>query len=634
MCWTKRLILGCALALLLTASFAQQTGMVEDGGTQVRWTYQPLSAAPQDRGLGVLDLKVVDATTQSPVRYKPGQLAGWLQRGRGALSDSELACSDKVRALASQGIGRKAEIDLNGWRLLTFNTDRTIAFINPFVGLNNAKLESIVQLPGDVDTWVYQPQRLQLWVHASDGDKGQLLRVDTHRREITRRLPSLGGETSLAVDSDGSHVWLMSPVRQRLGVVAGARDESSLLNTSATGLQGGVSAPDGGIYTWHNTGSYLRFWQIDNAGKPQQLRQWRMPDQVVAARWSAQAQRLLVAMRGGEFAWINPQTEGETPERVVRMTPAGAQLSAMDLFDDGRRALWLDSTAGRAGAMDVGTARELASTDVTQAADTILFTDGFAYLHSTAGANATLLSLADLRAGRAQPVLITTGSASADAPAGRRLAKDPSQRGVLVANPADGVVYQYGEGMMAPIGSYSNYRRSALGVMVLDTSLTEVGPGHYRAALRNEQGGAYELVVSGVGPRMAVCSTLQLTAAADTGGNKVSTPRVTVALQDLRPSAPSAGAGMLTQQIRVRLKQENESNQSQELRGVADLILLVFDRQSGWQRRVNLKELEPGLYSGLVDIPKAGSYDWLVSSASQELPFHAGRLGRHEVLQP
>ncbi len=612
---------------------AQQSGQMQDGGTVVRWSYQPLSDAPSDSVLGVLDLHLQDAITQTPLRYKAGQLAAWLQRGRGALSDAELACSDKVRALASQGIGRRAEIDLNGWRLVTLNADRTIAFINPFVGLNNAKLESIVQLAGDIDSWVHQPKRLQLWVHTQQGITGELAKLDTHRREITHRVGTVGGASSLVLDADGSRVWLVSTQQQQLSAMDAAAQTATLQTTPAAGMLGAVAAPQHGIYSWHQNPSRLVFWQTDKSGVPQKMRQWSLPDQPVAARWGNQAQRLLVALHGGELVWINPDSTADQPERVVRIAPEDTGISSIEVFDDGRRAVWLNAKTSRAGMVDVATARNLVLPDIAPLADTIAFTDGFAYLHSTASAAATLFSLADLRAGRAQPVQVSTGSPANQASAGVRVASDPSQRGLLVANPVDGVVYQYGEGMMAPIGSYSNYRRSAVGVMVLDTSLSEVGPGHYRAALRSDKGGSYELVVSAVGPRMAACTALQLPAA-QTALTKVSAPRVVAVLQDLRSAAGQANAPTLLHQVRVRLQREDETRQTSALGGVGDLVLLVFDRRNGWQQRISLKEVAPGIYGANVQLPNAGTYDWLVSSASQELPFHAGRLGQHEVGLP
>ena len=44
---------------------------------------------------------------------------------------------------------------------------------------------------------------------------------------------------------------------------------------------------------------------------------------------------------------------------------------------------------------------------------------------------------------------------------------------MLVANPADKMIYYYTEGMAAPMGSFQNYRRDPKALLVLDNSLRE-----------------------------------------------------------------------------------------------------------------------------------------------------------------
>ena len=628
---------GCRLLALLlmagAASFAalattDQSGTTEDGDAKVHWEYRPLSAESADQGLGILDIEIADKDSRQPVRYQAKQLAAWLQPHRNALSDSEPACNDQVRMLTSQGVGQRAEVDLNGWRLLTLNTDRTLAFINPFVGINNAKLESIVTLPGDADHWVSEPRRLQLWVHTRDGEKGALVRIDTQRRTINLTLPTPPGPAALVLDGDGRHLWVISPDAQQIGVVDGNQAIMPLQSRAASGVAGAVPANGAGVFAWLNTEPAIQLWQTERAGSARMERQWRLPAFAVAARWSAQSQRLLVATAGGNLAWIDPAKPVTSPERTLHVGPPDTHISDFRLFDEGRRLLWLDTQAARAGAVDVASGRELLITSVVQGVDSFAFTDGFAYVHSNRNARATLLSLADIRSGRVQPVEITTGSPSPDPPPGDRVVADPGGSGVLIANPADGVVYQYAEGMMAPAGSYSNYRRSALGIMTLNSGLTEVAPGHFRAAIRNQRGGPHQLIVSGLEPRLAACAWLNLPAPPANVLASDDPPRVRASLAELLP------AGELSRRVRVNLHREDPGEDAQPLSGVKDLTLLVFDRRTAWQGRFPMQEHGPGHYEATVQLPRAGRFDWLVSSTGQNLPFDAGRLGSHEVLSP
>ena len=50
---------------------------------------------------------------------------------------------------------------------------------------------------------------------------------------------------------------------------------------------------------------------------------------------------------------------------------------------------------------------------------------------------------------------------------------------MLVANPADKMIYYYTEGMAAPMGSFQNYKRDPRALLVLDNSLRETERGVY-----------------------------------------------------------------------------------------------------------------------------------------------------------
>ena len=47
---------------------------------------------------------------------------------------------------------------------------------------------------------------------------------------------------------------------------------------------------------------------------------------------------------------------------------------------------------------------------------------------------------------------------------------------MLVANPADKMIYFYAEGMAAPMGSFQNYRRDPKALLVLENGLRESEP--------------------------------------------------------------------------------------------------------------------------------------------------------------
>lgn len=615
--------------------WAASNGSQEDAGLKLEWQYQASPVQDPETSLGLLDIKLSDSLSGRSQNYEAKQLAAWIIPKTTNQQDEKLSCPDKVRQLSSLGLGQRAEIDLNGWRLVTMNSDRSLAFINPFVGLNNAKLESIVPLPGDIDDWLTVPQHLKLWVHVHTANDSQLLSIDTHRRQISQRINTPAGSGKIILDHH--YLWIVSPAAQTLSAVDTYQTDSNIKSISTPEIAGAIAAEQGGLYSWPNNATLLQYWQSNANGQPKLVRQWSLPQQALSSAWSQHAKRLIISLAGGRFAWIDPAKPSQNVERTVALSSKDIHISDFQLFDAGRRLLWLDAQAAKAGVIDIASGRELITIPVAASADNIAFSEHYAYIHSTAQARATLLSLANIGSGKAETIEITTGQPSPEPATGKRIIADPGQQGLLVANPSDGVIYQYAEGMMAPMGSFSNYRRSALGLIILDKGLAEISPGHYRVPIRHQQGGLHELIVSGLNPKFHVCSTLNLPEPQNPA-QPLKESTITASLESLEAVGNPLD---LTRLVRVHLQQRLTKQsinpaklKQQNFSGVQDLTLLVFDRRNAWQQRLTLTEAETGIYSATVKLPRSGPFDWHVASNALNLDFNAGKLGRYEVKQP
>ena len=606
------------LALASAAAAADRavgSGRVDDAGVQLRWHYEPLDDAD---GLGRLSLELRERASGSPLRYAPGQLAAWLQRQRPALSEGELSCRDRVKSLVSTGIGRRADVDLNTYRVLTLNADHTLAVINPFVALNNAKLESIVPLPGAPLGWVQLPARGQVWVLLA-GAPLRVAAVDLQRRRVTRTL-ALGGDAepqaTLAADAGAQRLWVALPAAGRIATLDLAERQGGWRLSEAPGVRavhrvemGAASA----IFSAHDDGRLVR-WTAGGDGPPRREREWRLPQPARGLAYSRLARRL-VAHDGQAVLSIDPLG----PE--VRRLALGHPVGDLVLVDEGRYAI--AAGGDRMSMLDLASgtvhARSSAVADVRH----LVLTSRFAYAIGAAQTAATLWALADLRAGRVQPAQVLLGSArepAGDAPPLARAVVAPGGAGLLVAHGGDQLVYQYSEGMMAPIGSYSNYRRRPLALDLLDLAPREVAPGRYEVTVRYEVGGPHQLVVSGANPRFAVCDRLALAPTADRA------PREAPAPPRARLLADAAGP---TGQRRILLALDEPADTGAATRplvDVPDLTLLLFDKRSGWQQRARLRPQAPGRYEALVAVPAGARYQLFVGSAARDLPFARGRV--------
>ena len=142
--------------------------------------------------------------------------------------------------------------------------------------------------------------------------------------------------------------------------------------------------------------------------------------------------------------------------------------------------------------------------------------------------------------------------------------------------------------------------------------------------MRYDTGGAHHLIVSGAGPRFVGCDRVALPLTAGQA-ERDAAPELKARLVEDKPLADTQ------RRIVVALSEQPPGGRSQPLTRVGDLTLLMFDKRSGWQRRVHLGELGPagdaaGRYAAEVSVPRGVAYDMFVGSVSRDLPFVRGRV--------
>src|SRR5690606_29931530 len=186
--------------------------------------------------------------------------------------------------------------------------------------------------------------------------------------------------------------------------------------------------------------------------------------------------------------------------------------------------------------------------------------------------------------------------------------------GVLQANPGDGRIYRYAEGMMVPVGSFSNYRRQARALLVLDTSLVERSPGRFETSTRIERAGRYDLVVRNLRPSVTACFVVEANGAPQQELLAV-VPKV--ALLSMEPKGP--------QTAEVAFSLADAAGQPLD---TADVRLLAVQWRGTAQLRVSAQRVGPGRYTAtLIGLP-AAAFDLMVQAPALELAFDQGRLGR------
>ena len=607
-------LLGVVLAVSCAATEAQTvkagatpaSSRTEQGGVAVAFDY-----VPGGDGTGLARLTLSDARTGRGI--EGARPAAWLLARRSEHVAAESSCEDKARGLMAGSLGFRPDADLNGYRLLTLNHDNTVAFINPLVSLKNTQLESIVQLPATGHDWLLAPRTQRLVVSLREA--GAVALIDTITRQLVATVPTGAGSqpTRLALDPDGQRVWVgldgsgevlaidlrSARILGRTGVGKGlhtlvATEQSALLFVT-NAQSNSVSLVDRA--TLHTVA------EVPVGETP------------VASAWSAAAQQLAVlSVNSGSLALLDPVSR-----QVQASVPLARGALALGLFDEGRRAMVLNSRDDTLTLLDLAGAQQLAVRKLPARPDQLSFSRDFAYVRSQSTSAMQVIALAQAREGKLDGVAVPMGRRAPDeAPDAINVASvfaaAPEGNGVLLANPGDGSIYRYAQGLMVPVNSHSNYRRQARGLLVLDSSLSERAPGRFEAATRIAQSGRYDVVVRNLRPAVTACFTVSVAGAKPA---------------EAAPAAPKPRLLALRRHgsdgIEIDFMLVSTTTPAP---ADSEVAFLLVQRTGTWQGRTWAQPLGNGKYRAHLRGVPPGSFEALVEVPMLRIAFADGRLGR------
>ncbi|MDR4516896.1 MAG: YncE family protein [Nitrosomonas sp.] len=576
------------------------------------------AAEPDQPGLGLASIAIKDSI--SGRAYTDGRPLAWIVSRQGLYDSGELSCDIRAKQLMSGNISLRADIDLNTYRIVTLNHDRTVAFINPFVALNNAKLESIVPLPGDGFDWTYSPKLQRIFVTLRDQDSVAV--IDTASRKLIRTVTFDAGDrpARIMLDEERQVLWIGLDGRAEIAVIELTANQD-VTNPKIVRIPVGT-----GLHTLAISDDRQWVFAINpqadtvsviNAISKQHLHEIDVPGTPLVAGWSALAQRLAVITANIPNLLLVDPGSGEITT-TIKLEEAGQALA---LFDDGRYALVANIKNSTVTLVDLAMGTAKKTIQVAAGPDQIVLSAEYAYVRGQNSNNVSVINLREAARGRLQAAQVQMGrlapnAVSEEIGVAPMIVPVPEGNGVIAANAADGMLYQYTEGLMAPSGSFSNYRRKARAVMIMDYGLTEDDAGVYAAPVNFPSAGTYEVIVKSLSPAVTACLP------------------IVVRMPDSKPEERinSVHAVLLNESATLVKKQHTfrigvKDSRQQEINGITDGILLVFHRTTGWQTRLVLREEEAGIYAASAQLPYPGRYELLVSVPSHKLDFTLGRIG-------
>ena len=593
----------------------------EQNGLAIELTVAPLNSASGTGKeltagqLATVRVALMDARSGSPVvGIRP---KGWMTGRPSEMAADEVTCYEKIRRLAGGRLSARAEIDLNRYVIVTLNHDKTVSVIDPQLEFSATKLESLVTLPGVGADWVLSPDQTYLYVTIPDADAVAV--IETRTRKLTQIIAVGEGARPGRIlwEPDSRRLWVGLDGTHQVAVLDGENHRLLESITVGRGLHTLAAVPDGRfMYVTNSQSDTVSVIDTQVLAPVASVPVGKTP---VALTYSSAARRMYVGgVNGSEIVAIDPSTH-----RPVAQMSLAPGVVALAVEPQGRFVFAVNQVESSLSIIDTATNTVTATTKVVKDPDQIVFTQRYAYVRGIESEKFTLLDLREARKGKLAPLDVQAGrQAPSAAPqelgVAPMIVATPDGNAVMIANAPDATLHYYQEGMMAPTGTFSNYRRMPRGILVLDRSLKEVTPGVYQATVTLPHSGRFDVPVLFDQPRVSHCFQ--------------------VAVQE----SPMSTAGELRPRpARIQVRFEGklvpahvpatlsfdllDADTQEPITGLHDVQVLLFEPPGTWQQRRWAKEEQAGHYVITQSFPHAGEYRVLVQSSARQVRFADSR---------
>ena len=622
---TRVLILFFAVALSFTHASAQQkpvtqkpiTQKVEREGVEVEFTIEPV-AEGADKNAELMEakealvrFKIHDKATRTPLSgVKP---AVWLSQREDNIAD-EKACREKVQSFLQGSLRSRPDVDLNAYYVLALNDESNISVIDPLLGFGASKLLTLVMLKSPGEDWAQKNTDEKLFV--SMPASNQVAIVDTNTWKVISNIDTGVKPTRVRLQPDERYLWVGND-----GASSDKPSGVTVIDTATLKIV--AQLPTGKGHHEIDFSKDNRFAFITNAedGTVTVVDVQKLA-KIKDLKTGAAATSLAFSPLSNAVYVIN-ETEGTITvvdtrsHEIETRIQAKPGIKSVRLAPGGRWGFAPNPTENVVYVFDASTNRLAHTITLDKTPDQVTFTDTFAYVRSAGSTEVSMIRLATLTN---QPdVAKFTGGQNAPADADDDdpssadiMVPAPEGNSVLLANPADRVIYFYQEGMAAPMGSFQNYRRNPRAVMVVDRSVRETSAGVYTTTTKIPKSGVYDVAFLLDSPRLTHCFTAEAKPNPEVPREK----QVAIRVEYLnKEKAARVGESY---KLRFKIVETATAKAKSDLNDVHVLTML----SSGtWQKRDFARSVGDGIYELDVNVPQTGVYLIFVESKSQGVSF-------------
>jgi len=585
---------------------------IERDGVEVEFTIEPIKEAGKTSELmeareALVRFKINDKATKTPLSgVKPSV---WLTQ-RGENATDEKACREQVQAYLQGSLRSRPDVDLNVYYLLALNEEANISVIDPLLGFGSSKLLTLVMLKSPGKDWVQKSSDEKLFV--SMPLVNQIAAVDTSTWKVVANIDTGMKPTRVRLQPDERYLWVANDGAQQSGV--------TVIDTTTLKVVGQVATGNGHHEIEFSSDNRFAFVTNEQDGtlsvidiqKLAKIKDLKTGAPVTSVAFSTLGNALYVVNEAdGSITVVD--TRSQQIATRIQVKPG---VKNVRFAPGGRWGFVPNAKENVVYVFDASTNRLAHTITVDQAPDQVAFTDVFAYVRSTGSTDVNMIRLSTLT-GQPDVTKFPGGQnapaeSSGDASIADSIVPAPEGNSVLLANPADRVIYYYSEGMAAPMGSFQNYRRNPRAVMVVDRSLREVTSGVYTTTTKLPKSGIYAVAFLLDSPRITHCFNAEAKPNPDISHEK----KVAIRVEYLNNDTPLRVAE--NYKLRFKVVDNTTLKAKSDLKDVRVLTLL----SSGtWQKRDFARSAGDGVYELDLKVPETGVYFVFVESRSQGVTF-------------
>jgi YVTN family beta-propeller protein len=601
------LLLAAIPALAQDKPTAQKPQKIEREGVEVEFTIEPIKEAGKTSELmeakeAVVRFKIQDKASKTPLSgVKPSV---WLTQRGDSIAD-EKQCRENIQSFLQGNLRSRPDVDLNTYYVLALNDESNISVIDPLLGFGSSKLLTLVMLKSPGEDWAQKSSDERLFV--SMPLVNQTAVVDTSTWKVVANIDTGVKPTRVRLQPDERYLWVSNDA----GV--------TVIDTTTLKVVGQVTTGNGRHELAFSSDNRFAFVTNEQDGtlsvidvqKLAKVKDLKTGAPATSIAFSKLANALyLVNGADGSITVVDTRSQ-----QITTRMQAKPGIKNLRFAPGGRWGFVPNAKENVVYVIDASTNRIAQTITVEKGPDQIAFTDTFAYVRSSGSIEVSMIRLSTLNAqpdvarfpgGQTVPEEAPVES-TADV-----MAPAPEGSSMLLANPADGIIYYYSEGMAAPMGSFQNYRRRPRSVMVVDRSLREATSGVYTTTTKLPKSGVYDVAFLLDSPRISHCFSAEAKPNPDVAHEKKVALRIEYLNKDKQLR--------VAEDYKLRFKLVDTAT-SRAKSDVSDVRVLTMLSSGAWQKRDFAKPVGDGVYELDVKVPQTGVYLVFVESRSQGVSF-------------